>query len=128
MALDYAALAAMAQSLITGNGRTVTLRKLDQVVADPAKPWRGPSQASPSPTNLLNVPAAIVGYHERDVDNDIVRRGDKKALIASSDVKTGQDLAEYDQLVDGSDTWKIVGVRTIEPGDTKLIYILQLRR
>lgn len=122
--IDYVSLAATAQRLIGANGRDVTLVKQDRAPADSLKPWRagGVNDVSVGPLK-----AVIVPFDSDDVDGSLVRRDDKRALVAAND--TGVALIEqFDILVDGADQWRIVRVSTINPGDVRVVYDMQIRR
>jgi len=122
--VDYVSLAAVAKRLIDANGRDLTIRKKDRVPADSNKPWRA---GGTSDTDVGPLKGVLVPYESKDVDGTLVRREDKRALIAAND--TNPDLIEqFDSVVDGSDVWRIVSVETLNPGDVRLIYTLQLRR
>jgi hypothetical protein len=121
--VNYASLATTAQRLINENGRTVTLTKTDRTPADSNKPWR----AGGSSDTTVDVVAVLVPYESKDVDGTLVKRGDNRAYVAALD--TGAELIEdYDTLVDSSDYWRIQAVEVINPGDTRVLYDIQLRR
>lgn len=84
MAIDYVKAAATALRLITANGGPVDLVKLDRVPADGAKPWR----AGGATDTTVSVQAVLLSYDETDIDGDIVRRGDRKALVAFTDANS----------------------------------------
>lgn len=120
---DYAKLALTAQRLIQSNGRSVTLKKLGEVDADPAEPWR----ASDGVDTTVTLIAVIVPFEVADEDASLVRRGDMTAYVAALDGGT-DELDKFDEMLDGTDVWKIVGGTVINPGDTRVLYVLTLRR
>src|SRR3546814_14993330 len=84
MALNYANFRLLAERLINENGRSLTLVRKDQGnPVDPLKPWR-------ASTNAAEISFAIVGvfieYEKDEVDGTIVKRGDKRLLLAAKDV------------------------------------------
>jgi len=122
--VDYVKMAATAKRLINKNGRSVTLTKKDRTAANSSKPWRGPGT---SDITVKNVKAVIVPFDTEDVDNQLVRRGDSRAYVAASD--TDPNLIEdFDDLLDGTDKWKIIDVSIINPGDKRIVYDMQLRK
>lgn len=122
--VDYVELAATAQRLINENGRDVTIIRKDRTPADANKPWRG---GGTSDTTVGPVKAVIFPFNAADVDGTLVRREDKQAWVAAND--TGASPIEtFDELIDGSTTFQILSVEVINPGDTLLVYQLQLRR
>lgn len=121
----------LAKTLIEGNGRTVTVSRRDTTADDPAKPWRGPPV--PGADTTVSVKAVILNFEDALVDGTRVRRGDKKALIAVQSVEdattgTAPDLKSFDTLVDGAQNWNIESVNEVDPGDTSVLYTLQIRR
>jgi hypothetical protein len=125
MAYNYSSLSATAKRLIDRFGRSVTLKKQSATPTDAAKPWRGSSQASDISTTAL---AVIVDFALEEAESDHVQRGDKRAYVAQ-DSAPEIDLSSYDRLVEADgQTWQIVRAETINPGDTKLMYDLQLRQ
>lgn len=130
MTINYAKLRDTADRLITENGRTVTLVKRDRTASDVSKPWRGPS--TPGTDIILSVTAVIIKFETKMIDGTLIRVGDKRAFISpkESDAaeSTGEALIEdFDTLIDKSETWNIISVDKVEPGDTKILYDLHLR-
>lgn len=121
--VDYANLATVAKRLIDENGRDVTLRKIDRGHANPAEPWRAPDITN---IDVGPIKGVLVPFNANDIDETLVRAEDKKALISANDGGVNL-IEEFDVLLDGSEEWKIVNVKVINPGDTRVIYILQVR-
>jgi len=125
MAYDYSSLSATAKRLIERFGRPVTLKRQTTTPTDPAKPWRGGAQAADVSTAVV---AVLVDYTLQEATSDHVQRGDKRAYVAQAS-GPGIDFATYDRLVEADgQTWQIVRAETINPGDTKLLFDLQLRQ
>jgi len=132
MALNYANFRALADRLISENGRDLTIVRRDQAnFTDPAKPWRGSTEASTISTVVKGV---FIEYEKEDVDGDLIRRGDKRVLIAASDVEdetTGTlnvKVEDYDHILDGTVRWKIIVAELIEPGPLRIMYDVQVRQ
>ena len=84
MALDYTSFQNLAERLIEENGRTISLVRRDQAnPTDPAKPWRGSTEADEI---TVVVKGVFVEYEKMDFDGSLVRRGDKRVLIAAKSV------------------------------------------
>lgn len=122
--VDYAKAAATAKRLIDDAGRNVTLTKTDRTPGTPATPWRA---GGTSDTTIGPFKAAVVGFTEEEIDGTLVSRGDKKALLSGLDGDTNL-IEEFNILTDGSDVWKIMSVKIVNPGDTRVVYVLQLRK
>jgi len=132
MALNYSNFRTLADRLIGENGRNLTIVRRDQAnFTDPAKPWRGSTEADTISTVVKGV---FIEYEKEDVDGTIVRRGDKRVLIAASDVEdetTGNlnvKVEDYDHILDGTTRWKIVVAELIEPGPLRIMYDVQVRQ
>lgn len=122
--VSYSSLAAVAQRLIDENGRDITITLKDRAAANPSEPWRANGS---SDTVVGPVRAVVVPYSTQDVDGTLVQREDKRALVAALDVDPSV-LENFDLVTDGSDVWRVVASRIVNPGDTRVIYALQLRR
>jgi hypothetical protein len=123
----YTASRAVATKLINKFGRTVSFVREDRTAADPAAPWNGPD------TSLVTVTvkAAIIEYEVEDIDDQLVRFGDKKALVAAADVEASSataDLSQFDKMIDGTVEWTIMKVGVVDPGDERVLYEVQVRK
>lgn len=132
--VNYTAFRLLAERLINENGRTLTLQREDQV--NPvvlAEPWR---EADPAGANIvsLTVLGVFIEFEKEDFDGSLVRRGDKRVLVAAKDtedVQTGTEnikIEDYDTLLDGTEVWKVITVGVIEPGNLRVMYDLQVRK
>jgi hypothetical protein len=127
--VDITSLRSTAERLISENGRDVTLVKRDRTAGDGAKPWRGP--ASPGTDVSVTAKAVFVDFEEEDFAATLVRRGDKRALVSAKvieELNSTAVLEEFDVVLDGTVEWKIVSTTIIEPGPSRVLYDLQLRK
>ncbi len=123
--VDYTRMTATAKRLIEKNGRTVTLRHKVEADADGDRPW--------AETTGKSVEADAVGvfldYTLAEIDGELIRRGDQKVLFAAtSEELEGTHVEDFDEVDDGGVIWKIQGVEPLCPGDTCLMYTMQVRR
>lgn len=132
MALNYTNFRTLADRLIGENGRDLTLVRRDQANAtDPAKPWRGSTEAATISTVVKGV---FVEYEREDFDGSLVRRGDKRVLVAAKDVEDETSgslnvkIEDYDHILDVGVRWKIITAELIEPGSQRIMYDLQVRQ
>lgn len=110
---DYTSIAATARRLIDRFGRTVTRREITNTGTE----WN-PVQ-TPVDTPLQG---AFVNFSKNEIDNTLILSTDKKLL-------TYDEVLLTDIIVDDSIEYSVVPpLDTINPGDTKIIYIVQLRR
>lgn len=120
--VDYVSLRDTAQSLLRDAGRSLKLQRAGTTPTDPSKPWRG-SNAPPTSLDIIGV---FDQFSLREIDGDQVKRGDKKVYVSHN-----SSLEGYTQLIDtkrGGKTWNIVSIEPVEPGDTTVLYILQVRQ
>lgn len=120
---NFAKLAATAKRLIEKNGRTVTLKKRGQAVADPTHPWRGADEAG---VVSVDVKAVILDYVLTPDTSDFVKRGLKRALVAA--LSATEDLRDFTIMTDGAETWELLECKTLAPADTRLLYEFQVRK
>jgi hypothetical protein len=118
-----ATLALTAQRLIQKRGRGVSLVKRSEVDANPAEPWR----ATDGVTTTVTLTAVLVPFASEDMEETLARRGEIVAYVAALDGGTAE-LEKFDELLDGTDVWKITGGKVINPGATRILYILNLMR
>ena len=124
MAIDYAKLARTAQRLITGNGRDITITKKDRDVKNELEPWR---PVRPTDTTIGPFKAVIIPFEEKDIEDGLVRRGDRRCFLAALDTTTNL-IEEFDEIVDATEVWKIAAINVLNPGATRILYDLTLRR
>lgn len=129
MAIDYVAMAAFADQIISENGKEVTFKQQSQAPADGAKPWRG----SGAHVEAKTIPAfAVVVPNDEKDDKQAMRRGDATAYIAAStfgngDPFTAADLVLIDTMIDNEGyTWHVHGVDIINPGSLRVLYTATL--
>lgn len=115
-------LAAMAVRLITKRGRTVTLRKFGTTIPDPDRPHGAKTGADTTVTPK----AAVLAYKNEKIDGELILRGDKMAYVAVDGVNDFATFASFEESA--SDIWTIVAADIVKPGDTEIVWILQLRR
>jgi hypothetical protein len=130
MAIDYTRMRLVAERLVEENGRTVSLIRTDRVTdTDPTKPWRGTDGTLEI---TANVTAVLVPFELEDFEGSLVQRGDMQAIVAAKSVSddgvSNVEVETYDYLLDGLDRWKIMDAQSINPGGTRIVYMLQLRK
>ena len=129
--VDYPALIATAQRLITENGRSVTFVEFDTTLDDSDKPWRGPADPRATPESTLTVDAVFVeplsveqlGSSTRI--KDLLARSDKIMIVSPG---ANVDLTIFQEVVDGSESWKIQGVETLQPGSEIILNYVGVSR
>jgi len=124
---DYTGIAATAVRLIDRYGSNVSLLKESRVPSDPATPWTGTATAKERIDNVKAVFVPLYGQREvsraiASIAGDIKRTADS-FLIAPV---TGQDVRTFQGVVRGDRLWRITEVHEISPGDTLLLYQIEV--
>lgn len=119
--MTYASQAASVVRQIGKFGRLVTLRRVTAGTLDTAT-----DTITGAGTTDATVKAVVLDYQQREIDGDMVIRGDKRVLIAAADLDSAP--AKSDRIIDGGVTYQIENVEIVGPGDTDLLYKLQVRK
>ena len=132
MALNYTKFRLLAERLIEANGRDISLVRRDQGnPTDPNKPWRGSTEADEI---IVVVKGVFTEFEKEDFDGTLVRRGDKRVLIADKSVidegggAANLKIEDYDHILDGGTRWEIMKAELIEPGSTRILFDLHVRQ
>ena len=130
--VNYVSFQNLAERLIEANGRTISLVRRDQGnPIDPNKPWRGSTEADEI---TVIVKGVVIDFEKEDFDGSLVRRGDKRILIAAKSVTDeggnapNLKIEDYDYVLDGGVRWKIITAMLIEPGPLRIMFDLQVRQ
>lgn len=121
MAFDYSNILAVSTTLIDDFGKTVTVRQ-ERSDTDKTNPWEGKTDD----VQTYATKAVFDKFIGLDIDGTIVKKDDLIAYISPDD--EAFEIKIKDQIVAGSTTYKIMSVEKVDPGDTNLLYILQLRQ
>lgn len=106
------------RSLINDIGKPLTLRKVTEGTYSPSTGLI---------TNIntdTSVKGMMLNYKDSQLDDDIIRRGDRKIVLRASD---GVVPEIQDVVLDGLVEYRLVNVRQIEQAGTDLIYVCQGR-
>lgn len=128
--VDFVALAITVKRLIDGSGRPITLVKLNQGATDSSKPWRGLADPRATPAATASGNGVFVdpsSLSELGIQASGDKRVDKIVMFAAND-DGGENLLNFDELVDDTERWKIVKVQLLQPGATKLLYFFEVGR
>jgi hypothetical protein len=127
MVKDYSALQDKAKDLIEHYGKTVDLLKESRVSADPDAPWEG---TTTSETRVEDVYAVYVPlFGESAVMETIASLGGTVNKSMNSfliGVVNGHDVRTFQKVVEDSKVWRILKVNMIKPGDTVLLYQVEV--
>lgn len=120
--VNFTGLINTSQRLIQDVGRLVSIeRNVSVTDVDPSKPWLGKT----SSIELHPAYAAFINFEEKDIDGTLIRAGDQRCLISPKNLTI--EISTSDKIIDGTTTWTIVQAKSQQPGNTVLIYNLQVR-
>lgn len=127
MAKDYTGVQALATRLIAKYGRVVDLLKESRTPSNAAAPWEGTATAETRVANVFAVYVPILGEAPvigalASVTGAIVRTSNSFLIAAVS----GQDITSFQKVVQGTTIWRITNVNTFSPGDTVLLYQVEV--
>lgn len=140
MAINYVKAARTALRLLTDNGRSVQLVKLNTTPLDDNMPWRG------SQENLDVVITATAAFVDPVSEKDLgtyealtnvgnetsVKSGFQIAFIAALENLDAngdpEDLSQYHRLIDGGLIYRMTEIHTLSPGGSPLMYEVRLER
>lgn len=127
--------AALAQKLITKDGRTVQVKTTTRTPVNPAEPWGAdnesdslasgpgvfldPDAATTAQELLIQLSQGLTAQERTDVTGESTN-----VWLAALDFPNG--VKDTDTLVDGTTEWEIVSVKKIQPGPTIIAYLLEV--
>ncbi len=114
---NYQPIQSRATSLIKRFGREYTFTRETDTAYDPA------SGDSTSATATYTSSLVWLNFNRSEIDGDSVRAGDAAPIMESANAPM-----QGDTLIHQGVKWRIERVETVEPGDTVVIYKLQVRR
>lgn len=120
MPFDYSNIAETAVAQINDKGRDVSL-----VYHTSGTLNIDTDALSGDSDTTVTVNALITNFNKRDVAAGLVEVGDLQVIIAAEGVTKP---TTNDKIVDGGVTYAIVSVTEIKPGETAILYKLQVRR
>lgn len=138
---DYQKLAQTAKRLIDKSGRSITINRLDRSPADSAKPWRG--ELDPRATGKIERSLTTIGIFVhpdslRDqtmtrpfgfsaIDEELIKRFNQIVLVSGAGTSF-ENLEDFDEVTDGTSSWKIELVVRLQPGDVNIMSALALAK
>lgn len=118
MTFDYAKMAATALKLLNKFGQDTVLARSTGNSIDPITgAVTAGTDASVTTTGLIR------NYKDDVIDGTRILTGDKELVLSNE-----YEPTLTDQVTIGSETWSIVGIKTIKPADTVICYFCQARK
>ena len=123
--LDWAV--QLAKDLIKQFGAPVTLRNMVRAPApDPAKPHR-PGETTQVDTT---VDAVFLDYEQKYIDGTVIQMGDQRVYMPSTatDGVTAAEPVVDALILRGTEKWKIITARPLNPNGQQIMYDVQVRQ
>jgi len=117
----YSEMAEMAREQIDEYGRLAIIRGTTGNTYNPSTDTNSGGTITETSVKML-----FTEYRAKEIDGTIILRGDKKVMIANAALNTPP--MHNDIVIDGTNEYKVIDISTIQPGDTPLIYKLQVRK
>lgn len=117
---------ALAKRLITKYGQSVTLVRVG-LGSTSDKPWR----PSPNTETLETVSAVFLNYDIRQIDGELIKRGDQNVFLSPVDTATPPRVGDVIRRPVETGTieqWNVIGVRPLAPNGEFILYELDVRR
>lgn len=117
----------MVKRMIDSSGRAVTVSKQGAQAQDQDQPWRGQDKYPPAQVtgNGVYVSANSLGHL---VQNKEGLKRAQQVLLFPADDDQGQLLEDFDQVLDGTTSWRISQVEVLQPGEVRMLYVFGLTR
>jgi hypothetical protein len=115
----YGGLAKTAEKLIAEKGRSVILRHSGSAY-DPI------TDTTTGGTTDTPVKVVFSSFKQTEIDGTLILRTDKKVLLAASAMAT--EPQGNDVLVDGANQYRVIDIMAVQPGETKTLFTLQVRK
>lgn len=113
------AIADCSYTLIDDIGKDVILRKVTEGAYNVA------TGSVTNTTSDETVKAMILNYRDSQFDGSLILQGDRKIVIAAKDATIPQ---ADDLIIEGSNTYRLISVRTVEENDVDVIFTCQGRK
>lgn len=123
---EYDSSVALAKRLIKKKGQPVTLKTFANTPpADPDPPWKSGDNV---PT-LQTVNAVFLDYEQKYIDGEFIRSGDQRVFAPSTDTAEVPISPTLNGLIlRGSQIWKIVGIKPLNPNGQSILFEIQVRQ
>jgi len=120
--MNYTGFVDTALKQITDKGRTITVRSPG--VGEVYNPATDTFTAA-DPVDV-NTKAVFTKFSQKDIDGEIIKRTDQRVLIAAASLATAPDTE--DKILDGLAQYSVIHTEIVKPGDTEILYMVQVRK
>lgn len=116
--MDYDALAATAERLLTAHGQAITLRRTSGGTYTASS-----DTYSGQTTTTLSAYGVVTNYRADQIDGTVIRQGDRELVLDATVTPTVGDTVLLDSAY-----WSVVSVRSVNPAGTPVAHFVQVRR
>lgn len=132
-AFDYTEFQNTAKELIEEFGRSVTLNRFDDAVADVNKPWRGgaPRAAPDDTVSAIGVFVDTITSRSLGIliDRDGNETGESRVLIIATASAPGKDLRLFNELLDtDGELYTITSLNVLQPGPAEILVAFKVSK
>ena len=122
MSYDYSKAASNALKQINDKGRALTVREpSDDQVFDPENFTF--EEGTPEDTDVKGL---FTQFATKDVDGEVIMRTDKRVLIPANALSAAPSNSA--KIIDGGTEYQVINTEVLQPGDTPILYMVQVRR
>lgn len=118
MTFDYLNFAAVASRQIDDKGRSVGVTYKTDGTYNAAS-----DTLSGDTTSTVTVRCLFIEYQQTQIDGSAIRDGDKMVLIAA----LGNTKPRTGDIIDDGQKYTVINVKEVKPGDTVVLYKVQVR-
>lgn len=119
---NYGRLAASAKGMIHKFGKLADLF-VNVETPNVSEPWNPPTIE----TKTLKTKMVFLSYKVEDIDGTVIKMGDRKVLVDAMSLTLTPEVDAWVVDPDGV-RYTVVNLKRIDPGNTKLLYTLQVRQ
>lgn len=108
-------------------GRASEVKIVRTVAGSPGtyNPDTGEYEGGTEPsTDVYTAPGVKIGYEQSDVDGTLIQRGDQQLYVPALGFVRP---VTNEQITVGTTACTVIGVEVLAPGDTDILYIIQVR-
>lgn len=112
----------LAFELLSEEGRQMTHRHVEDGPKNPQRPW----DKAPPDKSDQKIISVLTNYKREMINGTTILKGDKLAYVAAKGLK--RQIAEKDMFFDEGEWYTVKNVEEVKPGNTPILYFVQLRR
>lgn len=127
--VDYIKLAATALRLVTKNGKTITVTKLNTTASDPSKPWRGAAdpRSPAAATETVKAVEVAPGSLGKLVSKGDIPDNIETTFMVAPELTTAV-LDDFDEVTSAGTIYRIEKIVKVAPANVVMLYIIMVAR